>query len=559
MMRLTQRVRSFFREEAWDFPEHERPVVAGSPAAPEHVLTLRIAYALVAILVGLTGGLGNALVMVNITELKTGLALSSVQAAWLPTAYAMTNISANLLLIKFRQQYGLRVFTLVALGLYALLSITYLLTADHWLTLAIRAASGFVAAALTPLSLFYVMQALPGRWRVRGLILGLGISQCAFPLASVISPWLSVTSHWQSIFLLEAGLAFLSLAAVGTFRLPPADRERVFEPLDFLTFLLLGGSLALIAAVLGLERLEGWFKVPWIIWFLSLALPMTIAALILENGRTKPLLNLRWLGSGDIVRFAFAIFMARIVLAEQNVATRFLTALGGSDDHLGALSIVTFVSAVAGVIVSAITVNVEKLVMPMMLAVTVIAVATLAVSSATSLEDLPWFYLSQAVISFAVMFFLGPALVLGITSALQKGGRELLSFIVLFGVINSIGALTGQALFGSYIDGIATVSRDWVLAHQNALRLAAVLAFLTAVYLAVLLAIRIRHKLAEIRREKQVSTSGAAPFDPVSPTKSQSRMPWHPPTLSFQARVVLSAIATAGAVLLLVAVSPQGR
>ncbi|WP_425639007.1 MFS transporter [Agrobacterium radiobacter] len=559
MMRLTQRVRSFFREEAWDFPEHERPVVAGSPATPEHALPLRIAYAFVAILVGLTGGLGNALVIVNIAGLQAGLALSAVQAAWLPTAYVMTNISANLLLIKLRQQYGLRVFTLIALGLYALLSLAYLLTADHWLTLAVRAASGFVAASLTPLCLFYVMQALPGRWRVRGLILGLGISQCAFPLASVISPWLSVSSHWQSIFLLEAGLAFLSFAAVGAFRLPPAEQQRVFEPLDFLTFLLLGGSLALIAAVLGLGRLEEWFETQWILLFLSLALPMLITALMLENGRSAPLLNLRWLGSGDIACFALAILVARIVLAEQNVATGFLTAMGGSGEDLRALSLVIFVGSVAGVIVSAITVNVEKLVMPMMLAVTAIAAATLAVSSATSLEHLPWFYLSQAVISFAAMFFLGPALVLGITSALQKSGRELLSFIVLFGVINSIGALTGQALFGSYIDGIATVSRDWVLAHQNALRLAAVLAFLTAAYLAVLLAIRIRQKLAEIRREKQVSTNGAAPFDTVGPTKPQSGMQWHPPTLSFQARVVLSAIATAGAILLLVAVSPQGR
>ncbi|MBP2542642.1 MFS family permease [Agrobacterium tumefaciens] len=559
MMKLTQRIRSFFHEGAWDFPEHERPVVAGSPATPEHALTLRIAYALVAILVGLTGGLGNVLVMVNITELQAGLAFSSVQAAWLPTAYAMTNISANLLLIKFRQQYGLRVFTQVALGLYALLSLTYLLTADHWLTLAIRAASGFVAAALTPLSLFYMMQALPGRCRVRGLILGLGISQCAFPLASVISPWLSVSSHWQSIFLLEAGLAFLSFAAVGAFRLPPAERERAFEPLDFLTFLLLGGSLAMIAAVLGLGRLEGWLEASWIIWFLSLALPMITTALILENGRTTPLLNLRWLGSGDIVRFAFAILMARIVLAEQNVATGFLTALGGSDEHLRALSIVTFVSAVAGVIVSAITVNLEKLAMPMTLAVTAIAAATLADSSAASLGHLPWFYLSQPVISFAAMFFLGPALVLGITSALRKGSRELLSFTVLFAAINSMGALTGQTLFGAYIDGIATASQDWVVAQQNALRLAAVLAFLTAAYLAVLLAIRIRHKLAEIRRDKQVSTNGAAPFDPVGPTKRQSGMPWHPPTLSFQARVVLSAIATTGAILFLVAVWPQER
>lgn len=559
MMNLTRRIRSFFVEEVWDFPEHERPVIAGSPATPEHALTLRIAYAFVAILVGLTGGLGNALVTVNIKELRTGLALSAVQAAWLPTAYVMTNISANLLLIKFRQQYGLRVFTLIALGLYAILSLTYLLTADHWLTLTVRAASGFVAAALTALCLFYVVQALPGRWRVRGLILGLGISQCAFPLARVISPWLSVSSSWQSIFLLEAGLALLSFAAVGAFRLPPAERRRVFEPLDLLTFLLLGGSFALIAAVLGLGRLEGWFEAPWIVLFLSLALPMFILALTLESGRAAPLLNLRWLASGDIVFFAIAVLMARIILAEQNVAAGLLTAVGGGTNQHATLSLVTFLGAVAGVMVSATTLNVEKLVMPMMMAIAIIAVASFIDGSVSSLEHLPRFYLSQAVISFAATFFLGPALVLGITSALQKGGRELLSFIVLFGAINSIGALTGQALFGAYVDGIATVSRDWILAHQNALRLAAVLAFLTASYLAVLLAFRIRHKLAEIRREEEVSTSGAAPFDQVGTTKPQSGMPWYPPTLSFQARVILSAIATGGAILLLFAVWLQGR
>ncbi|TZG32497.1 MFS transporter [Agrobacterium sp. B1(2019)] len=558
-MNMTRRIRSFFAEEVRFFPEHERPAIAGSPATPEHRPMLRIAYALVAILVGLAGGLGNALIMVNVKELEAGLALNAVQAAWLPTAYAMTNISANLLLIKFRQQYGLRIFTLIALGLYAILSLTYLLTADHWLALPVRAASGFVAAALTALCLFYVMQALPGRWRVRGLILGLGISQCAFPLARVISPWLSVSSYWQSIFLLEAGLALLSFAAVGAFRLPPAERRRVFALLDLLTFLLLGGSFALIAAVLGLGRLEGWFEAPWIVLFLSLALPMFILALRLESRRAAPLLNLRWLASGDIVLFAIAVLMARIVLAEQNVAAGLLTALGGGTDQNATLSLVTFLGAVAGVMVSATTLKVEKLVMPMMLALAIIAVASFIDGSASSLEHLPRFYLSQAVISFAAMFFLGPALVLGITSALQKGDRELLSFIVLFGAINSIGALTGQALFGAYIDGIATVSRDWILAHQNALRLAAMLAFLTAAYLAVLLAFRICHKLAEIRREKQVSTSSAAPFDQVGPTKPQSGMLWHPPMLSFQARAVLSVIATAGAILLLVAVWPQGR
>lgn len=163
-----RRVRSFFGEEVWDFPEQERPVVAGAPATSEHALVLRIACAFVAILIGLTGGLGNALDMVNITELQTSLALSTVQAAWLPTVSLMTNISANLLLIKFHQQHGLRLFTLIALALYALLSLTYLLTADHWFALAVRAASGFVAAALTPLCLFYVVQALSARCASEG-------------------------------------------------------------------------------------------------------------------------------------------------------------------------------------------------------------------------------------------------------------------------------------------------------------------------------------------------------------------------------------------------------
>jgi hypothetical protein len=159
-------------------------------------------------------------------------------------------------------------------------------------------------------------------------------------------------------------------------------------------------------------------------------------------------------------------------------------------------------------------VNVEKLVMPMMLAIVVIAVASLTDGSATSLEHLPRFYLSQAVISFAAMFFLGPALVLGITSALRKGSRELLSFTVLFGAINSIGALAGQALFGTYID-ISSISPGYgIVAHQKALSLGAVIALVTAIYLAVLPGIRIRRKLTDIRKQglaPNVESTSSAP------------------------------------------------
>ena len=46
----------------------------------------------------------------------------STEIAWLPAVYVMTNISINLLLVKFRQQYGLRAFTEGFLVLYVLIT-----------------------------------------------------------------------------------------------------------------------------------------------------------------------------------------------------------------------------------------------------------------------------------------------------------------------------------------------------------------------------------------------------------------------------------------------------
>lgn len=270
--------RDFLDDKAYDFPEHQRPAVAGSPATPSHDPATRLAHILVAVLVGTTAGLGSALVSVNTAQMQQVLGLSVEQAAWLTTSHVMTAVSANLLLIKIRQQYGLRRFALTSLSLYAALALAHLLVSDHGTALLLRAASGFVSVALIPLCLFHVMQAFPERWRLRGLVLGIGVTQCAVPLARLLSPSLLASQGWRSLFLLEAGLALLSLAAVGLLRLPPAERARVFRPLDLLTFVLMGGGLALVAAMLGLGRWEGWLQAPWIIVSLIVAIAALLTA-----------------------------------------------------------------------------------------------------------------------------------------------------------------------------------------------------------------------------------------------------------------------------------------
>jgi MFS family permease len=169
-----------------DWEEHEKPAIPGSASMPWHPPHIRLAYAFVALLVGITGGLGNALMTVNLPTIQGQLGLTPSQAAWLPASYVMVNVTANLLVFKFRQQYGMRLFTEIGLGLYAFVTLLHLLVGTFETTVLVRAVSGFAAAATTTLGTLYMLQALPKKYTGKMLVLGVGIAQLATPLA-----WLS--------------------------------------------------------------------------------------------------------------------------------------------------------------------------------------------------------------------------------------------------------------------------------------------------------------------------------------------------------------------------------
>ncbi len=450
-MTLAARLRAFLSEETWDFAPHERPAMPGSPGSPDHPVRRRIAYGAVATLLGLTGGLGNALVSANTTTLAGSLGLDPAEIAWLPTVYVMTNVSINLLLIKFRQQFGLRPFAVIFIALYAVLTLAHLFVHDFASAILVRAASGMAGAALSTFSLYYFMQAFPAPWRLRAIVVGIGVPQCATPLARLFSPELLAMSQWRTLYLFELGLALMSLGAVLAFRLPPTTRQKAFEPLDFVTFVLFATSAALFAAVLGLGRIVWWTQASWIGWALVAAIPLLAAALVIEHHRANPLLNTRWLASADIVRFTVVTIMARIVLSEQSYgAVGLLTVLGQNNDQLVPFFTIILVASIAGVVASAMTLDVNRLAHPVMLAIGLVAVAAWADSHATSLTRAPQLYLTQATIAFCATFFLGPSLLFGMTRALQQGTGHVISFIALFGMINSLGGLAGTAMLGTY-------------------------------------------------------------------------------------------------------------
>lgn len=449
-MTLAERLRAFLAEEQWSFAPHERPTMPGSPASPDHEMRLRIIYGSVGILIGLTGGLGTALISVNTVQLQGALGMDPSEIAWLPTVYVMTNASINLLLIKFRQQFGLRSFAIIFVSLYALFAFCHLFVQGFWSAIAVRAASGMAGAALSTLGIYYIMQAIPRQWRLNALVLGLGVAQCAVPLARLFSPDLLALSQWHALYLFEFGLALLSLAAVCALRLPPTETRRAFEPLDFVTFALYAAGVGLVAAVLGLGRIVWWTQ-PWIGQALALAIPLLAAAIFIEHHRANPLLNTRWLASADILRFAVVVVMARIVLSEQTTsAVGLLTLLGQNVDQLGGLFAIILAASMAGVVASTLTLNPQRLGNPVALAIFLVAIAAFADSFSTNLTRAPQLYLTQAVLAFSATFFLGPALLIGMTRALQQGTGHIISFVALFGIINNLGGLAGSALLGTY-------------------------------------------------------------------------------------------------------------
>jgi len=438
-------------EAAYVFQPHERPMMPGSPATPAHPLPRRLAYFGIGAFVGLTGGFGNALVSANIQNIQGSLGLYSDQAAWLTTAYLMTNVSMSLLLTKFRQQFGLVTFARIFLPAYVVLTAAHLLVHQYETALVVRAMSGIAASALSTLALLYIMQSLPAQWRLKGIVLGIGIPQLATPVARLFSSDLLERGQWTMLYVFELGMALISLAMIFLLRLPPSEKMKAFEKLDFLTFALYAPGVALLCAVLAQGRIVWWLEASWIGWALCGAIVLLVAALLVEHNRANPLLNTRWIGSRDILRFAWVAISVRVLLSEQTYgAFGLMTAVGMNNDQLWTLSLVMTLATTAGIVASALTLDPMNLGRPLFWSVTLIAIGSFMDADASNLTRPQNIYFSQALIAFAAVFFMGPTLLIGILRALSKGPNHIVSFSALFSITQSLGGLAGAAFLGSF-------------------------------------------------------------------------------------------------------------
>jgi MFS family permease len=428
---------------------HERPTLPGSPSTPLHTPERRVAYLVIGLIVAITGGLGNALVSVNLPYLQGSLGVYSAEIQWLPAAYVMANVSMNLLLVKFRQQYGLRLFTELFLVLYAVATVAHLFVHGLASAIAVRAAHGMSGAALTTLGLYYTLQAFPAQHRLKAVVLGIGFSQLTVPMARLFSSELMEFGEWRGLYFFELGLALVSLACVLFLKLPPGDRIKAFEKMDFLTFGLFAPGVALLSAVLALGRTVWWLESRWLGYSLAGAIVLIAAALLVEHNRARPLINTRWLTNANMARLALSVLLIRVVQSEASGTVGFLQALGLNNDQMMTLWWVVMFGAVAGMTASALTISPARIPAQLMFSLVLMAIGAYMDSDATNLTRPSDLYLSQFLLGFGGAFFIGPTFISGF-GAVIAAPSNLISFSVMFSITQTMGSLLGTALVGTF-------------------------------------------------------------------------------------------------------------
>ena len=434
-----------------DWSADERPTLPGSPAAIAHARPKRFAYFVIGLLICIAASLSNGFIVANLPIFQGEYGLTPSQAAWLPAAYVMANVSSNLILFKARQQYGLRLFSEIGLLVFIGVLILHIFVKTYEMALFVRFIAGLAAAPLSSLGMYYTMQAFGKADMAKGIYLAFGFQQLGLPLAWIISPFLLSANQWDVIYTFELGLAICCFAMVVALKLPRSLRMEVFEKQDFFTFALLAPGFACLCIVLTQGPILWWFNSPWLAYTLIVGFCLIVLGLTYEHYRSNPLIMTRWLAAGDLLSFVVSAFALRLLMSEQSyAAVNFLKTMGMGPDQFVPLYVVIFCGSIAGSVFSALTFHRERVILNLFLAEILILIACALDYHLTSDVRPANFYRSQFLVSFAGGVFIGPLLLMGFMRTLQRGPQYVVTFIVLFSATQNFGGLVGSSFFNTY-------------------------------------------------------------------------------------------------------------
>ncbi|QFT78721.1 MFS transporter [Erythrobacter sp. THAF29] len=436
--------------DGYRFKPHEMPILPGSPANPDHPPARRAAYLVIGIFLGLLGGGQNGFLLANSSALQAEFAITPVEVGWLTVAFYSTYATMSMLLFRVRQEFGIQPFVRWAMAGLVAANFVQMVGPGYYPELAARAVAGISASGLSALSVYYLMQGLPPRLRVGGLIISLGLVQTAFPLTRAISPLLTIDGDITHVFEFQFALSLIGFGLVYLLRLPPGLRTNTFEKLDILSILLFIVGVSALCAFLVQGRIQ-WWDTPWLGYALVTAIFGLGGCFLIEANRKSPMLDLRWLSSKAILSLVVIGATVRILVAEQGFgASGMFGALGYGNEQLTDYFWVLTGATFGGMALSVIRLDPMDLTRPVLVAIFVICLAAFADTHTGVMTPPRDLYMTQAAIAFAAVFAIGPILMEGMLRALAAGQSYVIGFIAVFSLSQSVGGLAGISLLSAF-------------------------------------------------------------------------------------------------------------
>lgn len=431
---------------------------AQQPAAPVQHPPLHwkhaILYMAASCMLALSQGLGQGFISANIPQIAGDLGITTTQASWLMAAYMIPRASLPLMLIKIRTQFGLRRFAEVGIIVYVVVAFIAIWIEDFRSAVVAQFLSGAAAAPLSTLAFLYMLEPLAPQWKMRlGLPLAMAMLLSGPSVARIVSPALIGDGGLTWVHLTVLGMAMVSLALVFALPLRPMPRMKVIQPLDFGIFLLIGFGFA--GPTIGFVQgpIHYWMDAPWIGVLLAASVGALALAVAIELNRTAPLLDFRWLVSPAILHLTGTLFLFRLILSEQSTgAPRMFQVLGVAPSQLTVLFAVIVGATLLGALAVVGWIKPTRVPVYHIVALILIAIGALMDGNSTIDTRPEQLIVSQALIGFAGMLFLPPAMMAGLISALAKGPQYLLSFVIVFIATQSLGGVIGSGIFTTFIN-----------------------------------------------------------------------------------------------------------
>ncbi|MDY4595156.1 MAG: MFS transporter [[Pasteurella] aerogenes] len=434
------------------FKPHEMPFMAGSPASPVHSPSQRIKYILVGALLALNAGVQNGLLLAYLPQLRGELGLDLAQGGWVQVSYYMTYACMSIMFFKIRQTFGIARFVKISLSLMLISNILQIWIQNYSVELIARGIAGIGSSGMMVTAIFYFMQGLIGQYKLLGSVFGVGGIQFGIPLARFLMPSLFADGEVVNILIFQGAVTLLCIGCVMRLPLPPTIISRNLNKNDLVSFSFFAGGIALFCGFLVQGRIVWWVPDEWFGWMLALSMMMIGLALWLESKRRNPMLDWFWISRPQILMFGFLGAFTRVLTTEQTVgATGLMQTLGMQNEQMTKLYLVILIASALGLALSILTLKMTDLRRSIPIALLGIAIGSFMdthIGVQTRPEQI---YVSQALIAFSTLYFLGPMMIEGLVRAFAASPLHIMSYSAVFGLSQTIGGLAGAAIFSTFL------------------------------------------------------------------------------------------------------------